>query len=160
MTTLRPCLLLGSTSHPTPSADIALARAALAVGAQTVWIGERLVGDAPARLAALAAAVPGLGLGLGPVPLADRRDTQLEETLSTLTLLAPGRVSITFTVPVGLTPLARPGGDAALAEAARSARRRSIPVGAVVHDVGSALAAAPHVDHLVLRGVDAPPSTA
>ncbi|GAB49035.1 LLM class flavin-dependent oxidoreductase [Mobilicoccus pelagius] len=155
MTTLPYWLVLGASASPTPSRDIEAARAALASGCTGVWVGESYVEGAPARLAALAAVVPDLRLGFGLVPVTSRGSDHLEETLSTISLLAPGRASLVFSLPTTLSPLARPGWEDRLAEAAALARRAGVPASAAVHDVETARLAAPHVDRLVLRGVDA-----
>lgn len=154
MTTLRHWLVLAPAPTPTPSLDISLTRAALAHGFEGVWVGERLAGDSSARLAALAAAVPAVGLGLGLVPVTARVRDHLQDTLTTLSLLAPGRTSLAFALPTTLSPLARPGWREALGEAADLARRSGVPVCAAVHDVSTSVAAGRLVDRLVLRGVD------
>ncbi|WP_040160858.1 LLM class flavin-dependent oxidoreductase [Mobilicoccus massiliensis] len=151
---LRRSLILSPATRSTPTADLAAARAASNAGFDCVWVGERAPQDAPARVAALAAATAGIDLGLG-VTLDSRGHAHLDETLRTLTLLAAGRVRMTVAVPSTPAASVRPAWEQRLAEIAPLVHRASVPLGVLVGDVATALSAAPHADRLAVRGADA-----
>ncbi|GMA39553.1 LLM class flavin-dependent oxidoreductase [Mobilicoccus caccae] len=150
MPTLRRALILPHGA--TPSDDIALTAEAITRGFDAVWVGERTTATATPRLAALAATTATIGLGAGLVPLNSRSVDHLEETLSTLSLLAPGRVGLAFALPTTLAGSARPSWSGHLAELSTLVRRAGIPPTAAVAEVSTATLAAEHVDRLVLRG--------
>lgn len=93
-------------------------------------------------------------LGLGLVPLSARSAEHLDETMTTLSLLAAGRVAVAFSLPTALASPLRPAWATHLPTVADRVRQAGIPVAVSIDDQATAVAAADHVDRIILRGAD------